>query len=261
MIDPVLFTICGPFAVHAYGVAIFIGIALALFLSLVDYRRARIINKDDLFSLISWSIFIGIISARILHIILDSYEYPSIYSMLAFWNGGFAIMGTLCSVPLFLCFYSYFYSISLMPLLDLIGTYAPLAQAFGRIGCFFAGCCYGVPSSIWCSIMYTSKNSLAPLHCSLHPTQLYSASLFFILSAFLTFFAHKKYKVGQIFFFYLSGAGFIRFITDFARSDQIYNKTLPYFSEYQWIALGVIILGVFGFSLATFSFFERSSKN
>ena len=39
-------------------------------------------------------------------------------------------------------------------LADLLATVVPLGHAFGRIGCFFYGCCYGRDSSAWCAVTF-----------------------------------------------------------------------------------------------------------
>src|SRR5204863_8549967 len=55
----------------------------------------------------------------------------------------------------------------------------PLGHVIGRMGCFFAGCCYGKPTTVPWAITFTDPFAAAnvgtPLNIPLHPTQLYEA--------------------------------------------------------------------------------------
>ena len=53
-----------------------------------------------------------------------------------------------------------------------------LAQAFGRIGCFFAGCCYGVPTTSSLGVTFPA-GSLAPSGMKLVPTSCCPAPVIF----------------------------------------------------------------------------------
>ena len=64
-------------------------------------------------------------------------------------------------------------------MLDILSIVATIIHGFGRLGCFFAGCCYGLPTKSFIGITFTDAKSQAkPLETPLHPTQLYEA--FFI---------------------------------------------------------------------------------
>src|SRR5262245_2813760 len=70
-----------------------------------------------------------------------------------------------------------------MPLWTTCDVFAPgiaLGHAVGRLGCFFAGCCYGKPTELPWAITFSDPFAAAnvgtPLGVHLHPTQLYEAS-------------------------------------------------------------------------------------
>ena len=54
-----------------------------------------------------------------------------------------------------------------------------LGHVIGRLGCFFAGCCYGRPTDVPWAVTFTNRyaahNVGTPLNVPLHPTQLYEA--------------------------------------------------------------------------------------
>ena len=76
--------------------------------------------------------------------------------------------------------------------------------------------------------------SLAPRGCWLHPTQLYSALIFFGIFGLLSLLRKKSLRAGSIGLLYLIGASAERFIVDFWRGDQV---AAPLFSVNQWVAL------------------------
>ncbi len=92
-----------------------------------------------------------------------------------------------------------------------------LAQACGRIGCFFAGCCYGIPcNSFPLSVVYP-ENTL-PFQSygavALLPIQLIEASYLLIVSMFIF---HTDFCKRFAWYLILVGAG--RFLTEFGRGD------------------------------------------
>jgi phosphatidylglycerol:prolipoprotein diacylglycerol transferase len=100
---------------------------------------------------------------------------------------------------------------------DIIAVSIPLFHFFGRIGCFFGGCCYGVPSKI--GLMYTNNPILEANGVERFPVQLlealFNAMLFFLLHHFLV---NKKFKY-KLIFFYLGLYSIGRFFIEFLRGD------------------------------------------
>ena len=67
-----------------------------------------------------------------------------------------------------------------LALADLLCTVIPLGHAFGRIGCFFYGCCYGRDSNAWCAVTFPEGSPSWFEHgrrlVSVLPTQLFEAA-------------------------------------------------------------------------------------
>ncbi|MFC1945337.1 prolipoprotein diacylglyceryl transferase family protein, partial [Chloroflexota bacterium] len=88
-----------------------------------------------------------------------------------------------------------------------IGVLSPgilLAQAIGRVGCLFNGCCYGEATDIFCAIVYTNPETLGPLGIPVHPTQVYE--IIYNLAVFgLLFWLRGRFKpAGSLFAIYLA---------------------------------------------------------
>lgn len=250
---PVILHIYGPFAINAYGVFVVIGLIITLFLARKDPRKTHIITDEQGLSLLTGSIIAGVLGARILFFMLEPERLTNWYDIFAFWEGGLTESGTIIAIIIFCFFYLRYHHIKILPLLDLAGSYAPLMQVFARIGCFFAGCCFGAQTDVPWAIMYTHPQSLAPLYVYIHPTQLYTSLLFLILFFVMRSIRGLLTRPGQQFAIYLMGASCIRFMTDFWRDDRVYyaseNTLIKALSSYQWTALMLWIFALIGFLL------------
>ncbi len=108
-----------------------------------------------------------------------------------------------------------------------------LAHGIGRIGCFLAGCCYGVNSNSLLSIQFPFLDE------RVLPVQLYEAVIEFVLCALLIFNSLKR-KTGLTELYILLYAP-LRFILEFWRGDEIRGRFLL-FSTSQWISLFLILV-------------------
>ena len=100
--------------------------------------------------------------------------------------------------------------------LDTILPSIPLMHAFGRVGCFTAGCCYGIPSD-WG--FYFDASPIAPHGVRLLPVQLIESACLLVLFFLMYHYGKQKRLPGKMLAFYLIGYGVIRFILEFFRYD------------------------------------------
>lgn len=108
-----------------------------------------------------------------------------------------------------------------LELADLLSSAVPLGHAFGRIGCFFYGCCYGRDSDAWCAVTFPAGSPSWHEHgrkmVSVLPTQIFEAAALLALFAVLLFVyrRYRKYTTGL----YLIGYAIIRFAMEYLRGD------------------------------------------
>ena len=88
-----------------------------------------------------------------------------------------------------------------------------IAHAFGRIGCFFAGCCYGKPTDSFFGVQFPD------LDHKVHPTQLYEAAFLFVLFAVCLWLVLKKDFKHNL-SIYLIAYGIFRFLIEYLRGDE-----------------------------------------
>lgn len=129
-------------------------------------------------------------------------------------------------------------------------TVVPLGHAFGRIGCFFYGCCYGRDSEAWCAVTFPAGSPSWYEHnrqmVSVLPTQLFESAALLILFAALLY-LYKKYK-RYTFPAYLVGYAIIRFSLEYLRGDP--RAVVGPFSISQTISILMLIIGVASFEFA-----------
>lgn len=111
-----------------------------------------------------------------------------------------------------------------------------VAHAFGRVGCFFAGCCYGVETNSWLGMQFPH------LPNPVYPTQLFEAIFLFLLFAVLFFLAYQRNNIYTM-PVYLISYGVWRFLIEFIRGDDRGAFFLN-LSPSQWFAIISIIFGV-----------------
>ena len=248
--NPQLLHVYGPIAIQSYGALIALGVVVSLALITRDHRYTKLNLEKSLLDIISITILAAFAGGRILFALTERQQYDSLIDMILPWTGGLSLLGSIIGVLLVLPLYLKRLRIPILPFLDLIAIYAPLAQSFGRIGCFLAGCCYGSRTVAPWAIAYSNADCFAPLHQSLHPTQLYSALMLVCIFTIMFFVVQKKVHIkGQLLCGYLFLASLERFFVDFFRGDRqlLVDTAFITLSHTQLIALAISTVSVIGF--------------
>ncbi|OEG69713.1 hypothetical protein ATZ36_07900 [Candidatus Endomicrobiellum trichonymphae] len=243
---PILFTF-GNFTIYTYGFFVATAFIAAIFYLSHSIKKSKekIISQDDLYSLVMYIMIFSVAGARLFFVFTDLNEfilYP--LSIFKIWQGGLVYYGGFIAVIIFAYAYAKRKKIPLLKLGDFFAPALALGHALGRIGCFFAGCCYGKESSLPWTVVFINEHSLAVRGKSLHPTQLYEAFANFLLFVFLHFYSRKEHKSGVSFAVYIISYAVLRFIIEFFRGDY---RGVQYFcfSVSQIISVFLFVAGVF----------------
>ena len=98
-----------------------------------------------------------------------------------------------------------------------------IGQAIGRLGCFFAGCCFGKPADLPWAVTFTDTYAMrhvgTPMDTPLHPSQIYESLACFLIFFFLLWLAPRKRFHGQVVLTYAVLYSVARFALEFFRGD------------------------------------------
>ncbi|MCI6164323.1 MAG: prolipoprotein diacylglyceryl transferase [Lachnospira sp.] len=252
---PDLFSI-GKFTVHGYGLMIGIGFVIALLVG--EYRAKKMkMREDSVVDLAIIAIVSGFLGAKLLYIIVSFKEFMA-NPMAVIGSSGFVVYGGIISGVIFCMIYTKVKKLSFLEYFDLVMPEVALAQGFGRIGCFLAGCCYGRETTSAFGVVFP-KESLAPSGVKLIPTQLISSAGDFLNAAILIIIAakfsysavkaknnddkaQKSLLAGDIGCIYMLIYGVGRFLIEFLRNDE--RGAVGVLSTSQFISLGIVVFGV-----------------
>lgn len=240
---PILFE-CFGIKIYGYGTMIAIGILAALFL--LSYRaKKKNYDEDSIWNMAIIAIICGVLGGKLLYIITEIKSIIENPVILKEFGEGFVIYGAIIGGALGVLFYSKRKGWNILNMFDLAVPCLALAQGFGRIGCFLAGCCYGKQTTLHIGVEF-KHSPLCPAGVVRHPTQLYSSIFDFALAAFLLWYDRKERKNGQIFAMYLICYSIGRFIIEIFRDDP--RGTVSIFSTSQFIGLFTLVLGIIIFN-------------
>jgi phosphatidylglycerol:prolipoprotein diacylglycerol transferase len=231
----------GSFTIYGYGLMIAIGVLAAYFTA--EYRAKKLkLNPDKIFYLTLWALAGGISGAKILYYITDFKHIVENPSLLLNFGDGFVVYGGIIGGIIAGFLYCKVAKIEFLKYFDLALPSVALAQGFGRIGCFLAGCCYGIETSGPFNIVF-HESHFAPNGVPLLPTQLISSGLNFLNFFVLIYFAKRKKADGQVAALYLIFYSIGRFILEFFRGDLI-RGSVGRWSTSQFISIFIVIFGI-----------------
>lgn len=206
--------------IPAYGFFIFVGAALGVLLATFRRRHDGITNKEVFFTGVI-SLTIGLIGAKLFYIFGT---LPKVIAgdmpWIALFESGFMFYGGLIFGILGALLCAYIFNIPIKRLFDALSFGVPVGQAFGRIGCFCAGCCFGIPTDSAIGVVFTHPlASTTPVGVPLVPTQLIESASCFLIAVIMLVVFSKKRKDGAAFWTYIVLYAVTRFIIEFFRGD------------------------------------------
>ena len=235
--------------IGTYGIMAAVGIAACVLVGRILIRRFEL-TGDDL-ALIMVVVFGGqILGAGLLYGItnirlliygfahLDTLGWHGLWDIIVYSFGGFVYYGGFIGAACALLIYTRVKK-SLRPardgLLDLYAVLVPLFHAFGRIGCFLGGCCYGIESAFGFTV---HNNHLNPSINDVNrfPVQLLESGCNFMIFFILLYLFNKRIMEKRLIYIYLLIYPAVRFSDEFLRADT-YRGFLWGLSTSQWISI------------------------
>ena len=249
-----LFNIFG-LSIDLYTICFLVGVIVCLVFTIIAMKKCGYSStaRDTIIIIGIFAILIGLLSAGL---------FQAFYNLIAgrgfTFEGMTFIGGLIGGVIAFLgIYFLYVYVINprlkeksffksdmnkgVWYLLRIAPISITIAHGFGRIGCFFAGCCYGKETEAWYGIQFPG------LHTKVIPTQLFEAIFLFVLSAamiVLLFVVNFKYNMSL----YLISYGIWRFVIEYFRGDYR-GSFIPGLSPSQFWSIIMVLLGIVIFFL------------
>ncbi|MBK6916252.1 MAG: prolipoprotein diacylglyceryl transferase [Deltaproteobacteria bacterium] len=182
----------------------------------------------DFYLALALGAFVG---GRLLHVLTMPREYVDDPMRVFVSDGtGFVFFGSLLAIVASWAWLARRHGVSFATLCDLAATWMALGHGFGRLGCFFAGCCWGAPGPTPPAMSFGPESIVAlsegaPLvdgaTVPLHPVQLYESIGLFVLAAVLIAIrclrgVEPRWRQASR---YALGYGLLRLLTEMFRGD------------------------------------------
>jgi phosphatidylglycerol:prolipoprotein diacylglycerol transferase len=246
-LHPVLFTF--PFgrreiALHSYGLLIAAGLAVGIWLASREGAR-RGFDRGRVLDLAFWLVVAGLIGSRLTYGLVNARSFVracldgtgpwwrDCTNLFAIWEGGLVVYGGVAAAAIVALLFARREGWSFGDVGDLFAPALAVGHAFGRLGCFAAGCCFGKETTARFGVAFP-RSSVAfdvleragaiPIGASetppLHPTQLYEAAgelaLFGLLCALRP---RLRRRPGALLLCYLGLYALLRFVIEIFRGD------------------------------------------
>jgi phosphatidylglycerol:prolipoprotein diacylglycerol transferase len=234
---------------HTYGVLVAIAFLVALWVAGRLAKQAGL-NVDSVTNLGIYCALAAIAGAKLMMFLVDIPYYiknpGEIFSLSTLQAGG-VFYGGLIAALLVSIWYMRKTKLPGLMTADVFAPAIALGHGIGRLGCFSAGCCWGIQCDRPWAVTFKNPvaNSLVgvPLDVPLHPTQLYEAFAEFAIFAILYWRIKRPHPNGLIIGLYLVLYSITRFIVEFYRHHEQGNLWGGPLDTSQWISLGLMAIG------------------
>jgi phosphatidylglycerol---prolipoprotein diacylglyceryl transferase len=232
----------GPLTVHGYGVMIAVGILAASWLATKLCKEYKL-DYENIDSFIIFVIVIGYAFSKLTYCLTVFDQFLS-DPLSVLGSGGWVVYGGILGGLLAALIWCKWKKWKFMDYFQVLMPCVSLAQGFGRIGCFFAGCCGGAVTDAWYGIQFPATSPAWNTTQKIIPTQLLSSAGDFLIFAFLMYNLKKGKHPEDTGAWYLILYSVGRFLVEFLRGDLIRGGIGP-FSTSQFISLFVVVLGAY----------------
>ena len=236
--------------IPSYGLCIATGLILANFIAVIILKQSRF-DLNDFIILEGYCLLGSFIGSKVLYLIVsrEYIEWDRIWDYNYFNElmlGGFVFYGGLIGGFLFVCIGGVVHKIAAGKYVRKLIFLIPFIHSFGRIGCYMAGCCYGIPYKGIGAVVFP-EGSFAPAGVELFPIQLVEAiALMMIFLLILTL--QVRANINCTIEIYLFVYGVVRFFLEFLRYDSIRGH-IAELSTSQWISIFMILSAIISYEI------------
>jgi phosphatidylglycerol---prolipoprotein diacylglyceryl transferase len=243
---PVLIRL-GSLEIHTYGVFVAAGFLFGI-LNATYRAKTEGIEPERVNDLGIWLVIAGMVGGKLFHILFFWHDFIAGWRAagLASLREGFVFFGGFIAASLTTVVYCRVKKLSLLKVADALGPSVALGHAFGRLGCFFEGCCFGKACTVPWAVQFPAPHMMTGI--PVHPTQLYEAAgNLAIFAALSAYYRHKKFD-GQIWWLYILSYAVLRFVVEFFRGDYAVHY-FRVFTLGQIVAVVMMLVALAGWKL------------
>ncbi|MCC6342218.1 MAG: prolipoprotein diacylglyceryl transferase [Bryobacterales bacterium] len=246
---PKIFSV-GSFFLPTYGVLVTLGFLLGLWVT-GKLARRKGLDPQMATDLGVYVALAGLAGAKLMMILYDLPYYVKnpleIVSFSTLQAGG-VFFGGLIGALIVAVWYLRSRKLSFVKVADVFAPGIALGHAIGRIGCFSAGCCWGLECKLPWAVTFNDPEAYklvgVPLGIPLHPTQLYESIAEFLIFAILYRRIRRPHRQGAVIGLYLVLYPTARFLVEFVRAHDQANPFGWVLTAAQWTTLFLIPLGL-----------------
>ena len=245
--------------IYWYGIFTALGF-MAGYLFLMVNRKYAKMNKEMPANLVMIAAMAGIVGARIFYVVQfwDSQFADEPWTKIfRIDEGGQVFYGGFILASIAIILFCKVKKLNILSTLDILSPSLAIGHAFGRVGCFINGCCFGKETNSILGVKYPAKSiPFEKFHkvVTIHPVQLYEA-LANILLFGLFMYTLRKFKRGFTVGLYIISYGVIRYVMEaFFRGD---HKELAQGVFTKAEIVGMIIIPI-GIALIIFSYYYNN---
>ena len=214
--------------IRSYGVMLAVAFLVGTTIALREARRLRL-DEDKVVSVILLALVAGVLGARGLYVIEHVEEFRQEWgSALALWQGGLTLYGGIVAGTFVGLLAARRLGLSMWLVADALTPSLALGTAFGRVGCFLNGCCYGRPTRLPWGVVFP-PDSFAGLEFGttpVHPAQLYFALAGLALFLLAWLLRRALSPPGVLFWTIIGLFALVRIPLDFTRAYEIESRIL-----------------------------------
>jgi phosphatidylglycerol:prolipoprotein diacylglycerol transferase len=267
-VHPILFRIPLPgggyFDIASYGVMLALGTLAGVFAAMRLTRREGL-STDTVIDLGFWAVIAGVLGAKTWFIVQFWGSVQDKMDLFRNFRSGLVFYGGIVGAAIVVAWFARFRKLPVAQMLDVAGPCAMLGLAFGRIGCFLNGCCWGKATTAWYGVRFgqvfednrligslpyfdqIDKHLITDadkLTLPVIPTQLIESASVLAVFVILVLMRRTRKFFGEQVSLMLVLYGMVRFTVEFFRGDN--SPVLAGLSPAQVFSVCMFIVGLCG---------------
>ena len=230
--------------IKSYGLLLALSFVLGMVLSVHRGKRYRL-SSETIMDLVFVVLVSSLVGVRLFFVLTHLDSFDPWYRAFFLWDGGLTLYGGIIAAIAAVWYVTSRRGIPFLVMADIFSPGVVLGIGITRIGCFLAGCCYGMPTECSCAVHFPAG---APAvrqfgEVGVHPSQIYASAGGFAVFGLLLLLERFHNFRGATFGRFLILYGVSRFVVDFSRYYEADQVMMFGWSNNQWISLGMMLLG------------------